>query len=72
MRLVSGLRATGGEFPIEASISQIAVGYTTMAAVFLRDVTEQRVAESEVLYRMITDRATDLILRIDPNGVIES
>jgi PAS domain S-box-containing protein len=47
---LSGLRADGEEFPIEASISQIMVGGERLFTVILRDVTERQKAE-EVLRR---------------------
>ena len=40
-----GLRETGEEFPIDASISQVTVEGRKLYTVILRDVTEQRAAE---------------------------
>ncbi|MGN8137763.1 PAS domain-containing sensor histidine kinase [Paraburkholderia sp. 22099] len=44
-RLLSGSRANGEEFPLEASISQIRDGNTRLYTVMLRDVTERVKAE---------------------------
>ncbi|MBC8751139.1 MULTISPECIES: PAS domain-containing sensor histidine kinase [Paraburkholderia] len=44
-RVLSGLRANGEEFPLEASISQIRDGDTRLYTVMLRDVTERVKAE---------------------------
>jgi rsbT co-antagonist protein RsbR len=46
-RVVSGLRANGNEFPIEASISQVDVGNQKLYTVIVRDVTDRIQAEEE-------------------------
>ncbi|QQC65986.1 PAS domain-containing sensor histidine kinase [Paraburkholderia ginsengisoli] len=44
-RVLSGLRANGEEFPLEASISQIRDGNTRLYTVMLRDITDRVKAE---------------------------
>jgi PAS domain S-box-containing protein len=55
---ISGLRANGEEFPIEASISQVDVNGQKLYTVIIRDITEKKKAEealisSEARYRLL-------------------
>lgn len=45
---ISGLRANGEEFPIEASISQITVNGESLFTVILRDVSARNLSESKI------------------------
>ena len=60
---ISGLRSSGEEFPIEASISQIAVGGVQIATVILRDITERKANEEalQLLAREVDHRAKNAL-----------
>ncbi|PWU09222.1 MAG: hypothetical protein C5B50_27860 [Verrucomicrobia bacterium] len=46
---ITGLRASGEEFPVEASVSQLQIGSEKLFTVILRDVSERLRAETSVL-----------------------
>ena len=61
-----GLRATGEEFPIEASISEVESGGQRFLTAVIRDITERRraeeaVRESEERFRLVADTAPVLM-----------
>jgi len=60
---LSGLRADGTEFPIEASISQSIAGGRKLYTVILRDVTDRRKAEQELYRRQAEIEALNERLR---------
>jgi PAS domain S-box-containing protein len=60
---ISGLRASGEEFPIEASISQVTIGGQRLSTVILRDITERRTNEESrtLLAREVDHRAKNAL-----------
>jgi PAS domain S-box-containing protein len=48
LRPLSGLRANGEEFPLEASISQVDADGTRIYTVIIRDITERKRAEEQI------------------------
>ena len=72
---LTGVRAGGGEFPIDASISQVQLHGVEHFIVILRDVTERRqveaaLRENERRYRTLFSQAMDGILLLDAEGKI--
>lgn len=60
---ISGLRASGQEFPIEASISQVDINGERLATVILRDITERMANEEArlMLAREVDHRAKNAL-----------
>ena len=70
LRALTGVRANGDEFPIEASISQHVEDGRKVLTVILRDITERMRAEallarSEGRLRGILDSAMDAVITVD-------
>ena len=72
---LTGVRADGAEFPIDASISQVELHGVAHFIVILRDVTERKMVEAalrenERRYRTLFSQAMDGILLLDTAGNI--
>ncbi len=71
LRPVTGVRANGEEFPVEASISQVLVDGRRLLTVILRDVTdrqrnEQALRESNERFQQLADNIHEVFWLTDP------
>ncbi|HKP51334.1 MAG TPA: PAS domain S-box protein [Chloroflexia bacterium] len=73
LRAISGLRADGEEFPVEASISQVEVAGRKIYSVILRDITERKRVEEQVQYQAnLIQNVSDAIISTNVDFLIES
>ena len=75
--MVMGVRADGGEFPIEAAISHIGVEGARYYTVILRDITErkrleQELAEREALLRAIIETEPECVKVLALDGTVRT
>lgn len=73
---ISGLRANGQEFPIEASISNVQVHGEKLYTVILRDITHRQKAEaalreSEARFRELADAMPQIVWTARPDGCVD-
>jgi two-component system sensor kinase FixL len=76
-REVECLRADGSIFPADLSVAEMVIDGQRFYTGFLRDITERKAAEAEVIQnsaklRSILNTTVDAIIVIDENGRIES
>ncbi len=64
--LIFGLRSSGEEFPLEASISQVDVGNKKLFTVILRDITERQKAEETLRH---LKHQSELLLHAAGEGI---
>lgn len=70
-RTVTALRASGDEFPIEASISQTEIGGDQVFTVILRDVTQAVKYRQQIEQQsQMLDQVSDAVHVIDLQGII--
>jgi PAS domain S-box-containing protein len=70
---LSGLRANGEEFPIEASISQISLNGDRLFTAIVRDITErkrteERLKQSEERFRQVVQSLPQMVWTCEPTG----